>query len=107
MISFEDFQKVELKVAKISAVEDIPGKDRLYKLTIDLGTEKRTIVAGIKAFYKKEQLLGKHVIVVANLEPRMIAGIKSEGMLLAAKNKNGGYSIATLPDDVEAGTKVE
>lgn len=107
MISFADFQKIELKVAKIVAVEDIAGKDRLYKLTIDLGTEKRHIVAGIKEFYKKDELLGKNVIVVANLEPRTIAGIKSEGMLLAAKNKLGGYSIATIADNVAPGTRIE
>lgn len=107
MISYSEFQKVELKVAKITGVEDIPGKDKLYKLAIDLGSEKRTIVAGIKEFYKKEELKGKNVAIVANLEPRAIAGISSQGMLLAAKNTQGGYSLVEISEKVAPGTKVE
>ncbi|MEM4662525.1 MAG: methionine--tRNA ligase subunit beta [Candidatus Diapherotrites archaeon] len=107
MISYSEFQKVELKVANILNVEDIPGKDKLYKLTIDLGTEKKTIVAGVKEFYKKEDLKGKNIVIVANLEPRTIAGIKSEGMLLAAKNKEGGYSLVEIDKKVAPGTRLE
>ncbi|MCD6246978.1 MAG: methionine--tRNA ligase subunit beta [Candidatus Diapherotrites archaeon] len=107
MISFADFKKVELKVAKILEVEDISGKDKLYKIKIDLGNEQRQIVAGIKPFYTKDELTGKNVIVVANLEPAVIAGVKSEAMLLAAKDNKGGYALVTIADNVAPGTVVE
>lgn len=84
-ISFADFQKLDLRVAKILNVEDIEGADKLYKLTIDLGKElgERIIVAGIKDFYNKEELKNKKIIVVANLEPKKLRGTESNGMLLA------------------------
>lgn len=107
MISFQDWQKAELKVAKILAAEDIPGKDKLYKIKIDLGSEQRQIVAGIRAFYTKEELEGKNLIVVANLEPAKIAGIESQAMLLAAKDSEGKYKLVTIDGSVEPGTKVE
>ncbi len=107
MISFQDWQKAELKVAKIIAAEDIPGKDKLYKLQIDLGSEQRQIIAGIKPFYEKEELQGKNIIVVANLEPVIIAGLESQAMLLAAKDSEGKYKFVSIDDSVEAGTNVE
>src|SRR3989338_4257485 len=85
-ISFEDWQKLKLKTAEILQVEDIKDSDKLYKLTIDLGTETRTLVAGLKPYYSKEELEGKKCIVITNLEPRKIKGIESQGMLLAAFN---------------------
>ncbi|MFH0714291.1 MAG: methionine--tRNA ligase subunit beta [Candidatus Diapherotrites archaeon] len=84
MLSFADFAKMELKVATIESAEDVPGKDKLYKLSISLGEEKRILVAGIKQQYSKEALVGRQIIIVANLEPRKLAGIESQGMLLAA-----------------------
>jgi methionine--tRNA ligase beta chain len=107
MISFQDWQKAELKAAKIIAVEDIPGKDKLYRLQIDLGSEKRQIVAGLKQFYPKEGLEGKTIVVVANLEPRPIAGIQSEAMLLAARTSDGSYCVVTIDESVEPGTRIE
>ncbi len=107
MISFKEFKKIELKVAKILEVEDIPAKDRLYKIKIDLGSEQRQIVAGLKEYYSKEELLGKNIVVVANLEPAVIAGIKSEAMLLAAKNKEGKYRVIFADESIEPGTLVE
>ena len=107
MISFQEWQKVELKVAKIESAEDIPGKDRLYRLLIDLGGEKRQIVAGLRQYYTKEQLAGKSIVVVSNLEPVRIAGLESQAMLLAAKDKDGGYKVVTIDESVPAGTKVE
>ena len=107
MISFQDWQKAELKVAKIIAAEDIPGKDKLYKLQIDLGSEQRQIIAGIKPFYEKEELKGKSIIVVANLEPAKIAGFESQAMLLAAENSEGKYKLVSIDDSVEAGTSVK
>ena len=87
-ISFEDWQKLKLKTAEILQVEDIKDSDKLYKLTIDLGTETRTLVAGLKPYYTKEELEGKKCIVFTNLEPKTIKGIESQGMLLAAGDKN-------------------
>lgn len=86
-ITFDDFMKLDLRVAEIKACEDILGADKLYKLTIDIG-EERTIVAGIKPYYTKEDLLGKKIAVVANLEPRKLRGIESHGMLLAASTED-------------------
>jgi methionine--tRNA ligase beta chain len=81
-ISFDLFKQIDLRVAEIKACEDVVGADRLYKLTIDMG-EERQIVAGIKGHYTKEELIGKKIAVVANLEPRTIRGLTSHGMLLA------------------------
>jgi methionine--tRNA ligase beta chain len=105
-IKFEEFAKLDLRVAKIENVEEIEGSDKLYKLTISLGEEKRTLVAGIKKFYKKEELIGKEIIVVANLEPKVIKGIVSKGMLLAAISKNGNVSVLVPDKEVEEGSKV-
>ncbi len=107
MVSFEEFKKLDLRIAKILAVDDVPGKDKLLKLEIDLGSEKRTIVAGIKPFYQKEKLPGKQIVVVANLDPRPIAGLVSNGMLLAVLDKNNKFSLLTTDSDVAAGTRVE
>lgn len=107
MISFQDWQKAELKAAKILKAEDIPGKDKLYRLQIDLGNEQRQIVAGLKPYYSGEQLEGRSIIVVANLEPARIAGIESQAMLLAARSSDGSYKLVSIDDSVEAGTRIE
>lgn len=83
-IEYSDFAKLDLKVGTITKVEDIKGADKLYKLEVNIGKEKRTILAGIKQHYSKEELKGKQVIVICNLAPRKMRGIVSEGMLLAA-----------------------
>lgn len=107
MISFNDWKKAELKIAKIISVEAIEGKNKLYKLGISLGSEERQIVAGIKQFYSEEELIGKNIVVVSNLEPATIAGIQSQAMLLASKAKDGSYKLVTIDESVEAGTDVE
>jgi len=107
MLSFNDWKKAELKIAKIVSAEAIEGKDKLYKIKILLGEEERQIVAGIKPFYSEEELKGLNIVVVSNLEPATIAGIKSEAMLLAAKAKDGSYKLVTIDEAVEAGTEVE
>lgn len=107
MISFNDWKKAELKIAKIISVEAIEGKNKLYKLGISLGSEERQIVAGIKSFYSEEELIGKNIVVVSNLEPATIAGIQSQAMLLASKAKDGSYKLVTIDESVEAGTDVE
>lgn len=107
MVSFEEFKKIDLRIAKIIKAEDVQGKDKLFKLEIDLGNEKRVIVAGIKPFYAKEKLLGKQIVVVTNLEPRAIAGLESNGMLLAVLDKNNNFSLLTVEKEVAPGTLVE
>ena len=108
MVSFADFKKIELKVARIEKVEDIIGKDKLYKLEIDAGEEKpRILVAGLKPFYSKEELKGKQIVIVANLDPKPLAGIFSQGMLLAVQNEKDAYSVITVEEKVKAGTVVE
>ncbi|MFH1240707.1 MAG: hypothetical protein V1672_05880 [Candidatus Diapherotrites archaeon] len=105
-ISFNEFKKMDLRVAKISNVEDLEGKDKLYKITIDTGEEK-TIVAGIKLFYTKEELQGKNIIVVNNMKPALISGVKSNAMLLAVQGEDGKYVLVTTDKEVQAGSKVE
>ncbi len=104
LISIEDFQKVELRVAEIVRVEDIPKADKLYKLTI-LAPEERTIVAGVKGEFSKEDLQGKKVIIVANLRPVKLRGVKSHGMMLVAKGEKG-LRLLTVEGDIEPGAKV-
>ena len=107
IITYDDFVKVQLKVGQIIDAEDIPNADKLYKLTVDLGEEKRTICAGIKEYYSKDELLDKKVIVVANLAPRIMRGITSQGMLLAASNEEHSKVILISPEkDIEVGANV-
>jgi methionyl-tRNA synthetase len=105
MLSFSDFQKMELVIGRIKEVEDHPNADKLYILKVSLGEEERTLVAGIKPYYSREELIGKQTVVIKNLEPATIRGVKSEGMLLAAQDSQG---IAVLiPDrEVEDGAKI-
>jgi methionyl-tRNA synthetase len=83
LLSVEEFAKVDLRVAEVLSAEAIPGSDRLLKLEVDLG-ERRTVVAGIAMHYRPEELVGRQVVVVANLKPTTLRGVRSEGMLLAA-----------------------
>ncbi len=96
MVTFEEFKKLEIKIAKIKDVQDHPNADRLYVIIVDFGTRTKQIVAGIKNFYKKEDLLGREVVVIDNLEPAILRGVESQGMLLAASDDKG-ISIIT-PD---------
>ena len=108
MVSFEEFKKIELKIAKIVSAEAIEGKDKLYKLTIEIGEEKpRTLVAGLRPFYSREELEGEQIVVVANLDPKPLGGILSQGMLLAVQDKEGKYSLLTPDSEAEPGTAVE
>jgi methionyl-tRNA synthetase len=109
IIDFSDWEKLDLRVGKIIKIEDIEGADKLYKLTVDLGIEvgKRTICAGIKQHYSKDELKNKKVIIFVNLAPRKLKGITSEGMVLAAVNEERGKVILLAPeDDIEVGSKV-
>lgn len=105
VIDISDFGRLELRVAQVTQAERVTGADRLLKLQITLGNEDRQIVAGIAEFYSPEQMVGKKIIVVANLKPTMIRGIESRGMLLAAK-KGSQLSIVSLDRDLPPGAKV-
>src|SRR3989344_4657155 len=95
-ITIDDFKKVELKVAKILEADRVEGSDKLVKLKVDLGSEQRQIIAGIGNVYTPEILVGKQIIVVANLEPRKLMGLESQGMLLAASDEMG--PILVIPE---------
>jgi len=105
-IPFSDFQKIELRIGKVENVEEVEGLDKLYKLTVDLGErEKRTLLAGLKESHQPYELVGKLIVVIANLEPREIGGVRSEGMLLAAIS--GEKPIILIPEEeVKPGSKV-
>lgn len=88
MITFEEFKKVELKIATIKEVLDHPDANKLYIIKLDVGGEEKQIVAGIKLKYAKEELVGKQVVVVNNLEPVILRGVESQAMILAASDEN-------------------
>ncbi|MFA4842743.1 MAG: methionine--tRNA ligase subunit beta [Candidatus Omnitrophota bacterium] len=89
MATIEDFKKLEFKIALIKEVMDHPNADRLYIITLDLGDRAKQVVAGIKGSYQKEDLVGKQVVVVDNLEPAVLRGVESQGMILAASDEEG------------------
>jgi len=104
-ISFEEWKKVDLRIAKIIDIKDHPNADKLYVIKVSLGNEERTIVAGIKPWYKKEELIGKKIVIVANLQPKNFRGIESRGMLLAAEYEND-VALLTVDRDIKEGSKV-
>ena len=99
MVTIDEFRKIELKIARILEVNIHPNADKLYVLKVDLGTEKRQLVAGIRLSYESQDLVGKEVVVVTNLEPAVIRGVESAGMLLATHDEKG---ISVLSPDREA-----
>ena len=107
-IEFPDYMKVELRVAKITACERVPKAKKLLKLQVDLGYEQRQIVSGIAKFYEPEAIIGKKVIVVANLKPATLCGIESQGMLLAASSEaaDSPIRVVFLSDDTPMGDRV-
>ncbi|MFH0806549.1 MAG: methionine--tRNA ligase subunit beta [Candidatus Brennerbacteria bacterium] len=106
MISIDDFKKIELKAGKILSAERAEGSEKLIKLSVDLGEEQpRQILAGIALSYALDTLVGKQIAVVANLEPRQLMGMESQGMLLAAEGEGG--PVLLMPDkDVTPGAKI-
>ncbi len=106
MVSYKDFTKLDLKIAEITEVTPIAGSEKLVQLTISLGEEKRTLVAGIRKQYTPETLLGKQVVVLTNLEPRKLMGIESQGMLLCADTPEG--PVLLQPEKaVASGSKIK
>src|SRR5687768_18034937 len=105
MITIEDFRKVELRVGTVRSAEPHPNADRLMVLRVDLGEEERQICAGIRSHYAPEDLVGKQIVVVANLETAKLRGLESQGMLLAASD-DGRVIILTPEKSVQPGAKV-
>jgi len=108
VIQFSDFAKLDLKVGEIVDAEEVEGADKLLKLRVDLAEDsKRTICAGIKEYYSADELIGKKIIVVSNLEPRKMRGIESQGMLLAASDEEKKKVVLISPEkDIENGSRV-
>jgi methionyl-tRNA synthetase len=106
LVSYDYFKELDIRVAKVESVEKVPKADKLYKVGIDLGTEKRTLIAGLADYYKPEELLGKKIVVLTNLEPRELRGILSEGMLLAAV-EGDKVSILSPDKDIPLGARIE
>ncbi len=104
-VTYDDFARLDLRVAKITSAEPIPRKTRIVRGTIDLGGEERTVIIGGAQFFGPEELVGKTVIAVANLEPKRVAGIESDAMLLAA-DVDGRPFWLTVSGDVPAGTSI-
>ncbi|MFQ5975940.1 MAG: hypothetical protein ACE5J5_06480 [Candidatus Hydrothermarchaeales archaeon] len=103
-VDIRDFEKIDLRVGEITKVEEIEGVENLYKVTVDIGEEKQ-IVVRTKPFYFSDQLEGKKVIIIANLEPMNIMGVESQGMLMVAED-NSNISLLTVDRDIENGTKI-
>jgi methionyl-tRNA synthetase len=106
MATYEDFKRIELKIARIKEVNDHPNADRLYVLMVEVGDKTKQIVAGIKNSYKKEDLVGREVVLVDNLDPVILRGVESQGMLLAASDDKG-ISIITPDREVTPGSIVK
>lgn len=106
-ISIDDFRRIELRVATITAAEPHPNADRLLVLGIDLGGERRQLVAGIRGHYEPEALVGRQIVVVANLEPAKLRGVDSQGMLLAASDAEGGLTLIGPERPIAPGSGVK
>jgi methionyl-tRNA synthetase len=106
-ISIDDFAKVELRVAQVKTAERVKGADKLLRLEVDLGTEVRQLVAGIAEAYEPESLIGRKVVIVANLAPRKLRGLESNGMIVAASPEGGKPVLASFLEDVPIGTRLK
>ena len=106
MATIDDFKKLEFKIAQIKEAKEHPNADRLYVLKVDIGGEERQVVAGIRKSYQKEDLIGRYVVFVSNLEPAVIRGEESRGMILAASDE-GGISVLSPDRAVALGSIVK
>lgn len=105
MVSFDDFKKLEIRIGEIISVEHVPNADKLYVLQVDLGGKQAQLVAGLKQIYKEDDLKGKKIVVVTNLDPVNIRGVRSEGMLLAAVDGED-VSLLTVDRPIKVGSGV-
>ena len=106
-MNFDTFMSVELRTGTITTVEDHPNADKLYVVSIDDGTDGgRTVCAGLKPYYTIEEMTGKQVVFVANLEPRKLRGVVSEGMICAADDGEGAVKLITIDGEISNGSRV-
>jgi methionyl-tRNA synthetase len=105
--SFDDFQKMDIRVGTILTAERVPKTDKLLKLTIDTGIDKRTVVSGIAKYYEPEKIIGQKVTILINLEPRKIKGIESQGMILMAENPDGELSFVLPEKNIRNGASIK
>jgi len=107
MLEFKDWMNVDIRIGLIKTVEEIEGKDRLYKLEVSFGEETKDVVSGIKNDYSIEELEGKKVAFIYNLAPATIAGIESQAMILGAMDEDKKYKLLFIDNSVKRGTRVE
>ena len=105
-ITIDEFAKLKLKTGEIISCEDHPDADKLYVLKLKLDQEERQVVSGIKDFYKPEDLIGKKVVVITNLKPVKLRGVESQGMVLAAEDKDGKLSLVSTLEDIKSGASI-
>ncbi|MDX1596833.1 MAG: tRNA-binding protein [Nitrosopumilaceae archaeon] len=105
-ISYDDFAKLDIRVAKVISTEPIPGKSKIIKGTIDIGTEQRTVIIGGAQYYDPDDIVGRKVIVIVNLEPKKMAGVESNAMLLAADVDDKPFWL-TVDEDVPLGSPIK
>ena len=106
-ITIDNFKQVDLRIARVIAAEKVPKSDKLLKLQVSLGNEQRQVIAGIAQHYKPEDLVGRKIVVVANLAPAKLMGQESQGMLLAASNSDGKLTFLTGAEDIDEGSIVK
>ncbi len=107
VIPFDDFMKLDLRIGTVTEAQAHPAADKLIVMQVDLGTEKRQLVAGLRGYYEPEALVGKQIVVVANLAPRKMRGLESQGMLLAASTADESQVILlTTEREIAAGARV-
>src|SRR5690606_16741055 len=106
-VVFDDFMKLDLRVAEVLHAQKMKNADKLLQIQLDLGTEKRQVISGIAQYYQPEELIGKKVICVANLKPVKLRGQLSEGMILSGEDKDGNLSLATVESDLPNGSIVK
>jgi methionine--tRNA ligase beta chain len=105
-ISFSEFQKIDLRVGKIIEASAIPDSKKLIKILVDFGAEKRQAVAGLLKYYKPEDLVGKKCVFLLNLQRRMLAGVESQCMILAAEDETGNVTVLQPEKDIAEGSKI-
>lgn len=105
-ITFSDFEKLDLRIGKVIEATQVPESKKLIRLLIDFGTEKRQAVAGLLKYYKPEELVGRKCVFLLNLQRRMLAGIESQCMVLAAEDELGNVSVLQPEKDIAEGSKI-
>ncbi len=104
-MTIDEFQKMDLRVGKVISAERVEGSEKLLKLSVDIG-EPRQILSGIAKSYAPEDLVGRMIVIIANLDPRMMMGMESQGMILAAHGENGEPVVLTVEKEVLPGSKI-